>query len=333
MSPRGIPSLTVAPDETARPQWRDRVWWRLAAPYIRAELPAWGRIYTLLGGDDDARWRGAPTVDVTGKLHGYRMRLDLSNWSERLSHALTRYHDLPIQLLLLRVLRDGDCFVDIGANLGHMSLLARSCVGDHGRVLACEPNPVLVRRLQACFAANALANVEVVATAVGEVAGVAELREYAHHSGWGSLSASGPEGAAATGHWTVPLAAGDDLFARVPAGQPAVVKVDVEGHEVPVLKGLRRTLAERLPLVLLEVADAHQRRAGYSAAQLRAPLEELGYIGYEMTTRRRGLWGHELSLRDVGKQPGKEIDAVFVPPRGPLHERLQPLLPASARRA
>jgi len=316
-------NLPLAADVTvasARPL--DRLRWRLVRAYMHAELPAWGRLYAWAGGNDAERWRHAPTAVMRGKLHGYRLQLDLSNWSERLSYCLGRYHDLPIQALLHRVLQPGDCFVDIGANLGHMSLLARSCVGDQGRVLACEPNPELVQRLQATFADNGFRNVDLVACAVGAATGSAELREYAHHSGWGSLSAVGPQGAVATHHWTVAMVAGDDLLARVPYEQPIVIKIDVEGHEVPVLTGLQHTLAERLPLVLLEVADEHQRRAGYSEALLRAPLEQLGYSGYAITAARHGLRRRRLGLQPIGSAHGGEVDAVFVPPRGPLRERM-----------
>lgn len=305
----------------------DRWPWRLVRAYVHAELPAWGRLYAWAGGDDEPRWQGAPMATMTGKLHGYRMQLSLANWSERLSFCLGRYHDLPIQSLLLHVLRPGDAFVDIGANLGHMSLLARSCVGATGRVLACEPNPDLVQRLRATFVDNGFTNVDLVACAVGSSTGSAELREYAHHSGWGSLSAVGPNGATATHHWTVAMIAGDDLLVRVPREQPLVLKIDVEGHEVPVLQGLVRTLPERWPLVLLEVADEHQRRAGFSAAELRAPLESLGYRAFATVAARRGVAGRELELQPLDSASAAEVDAVFVPPAGPFRDRLADLLP------
>jgi FkbM family methyltransferase len=310
----------------AASDWQAPRLWPLATAYVRAELPAWGRVYGWIGGTDEARWQRAPLAEVKGKLHGYRMRLDLSNWSERLTWSLARYHDLPIQLVLQRILRPGDGFVDIGANLGMVTLQARALVGTTGRVIACEPNPRLQQRLRATLADNGLDNVDLVATAVGDTRGTAQLREYANHSGWGSLSAVGPEGFAATSTWSVPVAVGDELLASVPPAQPMVIKIDVEGFEVPVLRGLRQTLTTRWPAVLLEVADAHQRRAGYSEAELRAPLEDLGYTGYAITSRRRGLRGQRLQLRAIAAEHGSEVDALFVPPQGPLHDRIAPLV-------
>ncbi|HIE72112.1 MAG TPA: hypothetical protein EYP98_19145, partial [Planctomycetes bacterium] len=55
-----------------------------------------------------------------------------------------------------------------------------------------------------------------------------------------------------------------------------LMKIDVEGHEVPVLRSLQQTLTSRWPLVFCEVVDAHLQRAGYSAALVREQLEQHG---------------------------------------------------------
>ena len=283
----------------------------------------WGRLYGLIGGGDARRWASCGRATVRGKLHGYEMELDLANWSERLSFCLGRYHDLPLQLAMHKVLRPGDAFVDIGANLGLVSLLASRLVGPAGVVLACEPNPSLGSRLQSHVQRNGLRHVQIVAEALGSEAGVAELREYAGHSGWGSLSAVGPEGEVETAIHRVAVVAGDDVAARIPGVHPLVIKIDVEGHEVPVVRGLARTLGARQPLVFLEVVDAHQRRAGYSAAELRSHIERFGYRGYGIETSR-SLLRH--SLRFVPIDESTSPDALFVPVCGPLHDRVAALL-------
>jgi len=298
---------------------------RQLLPYLRREGPMWSTFYRWCGGEDPRRFRSCGRAIVRGKLHGYEMELDLANWSERLSFCLGRYHDLPLQLAMQRVLRPGDAFVDIGANLGLVTLLASSLVGPTGAVLACEPSPTLGSRLQSHVQRNGLQNVRLLAAALGSEAGAGELREYDGHSGWGSLSAAGPEGARQTAAFRVPVTTGDTALQAVPAGHPLVVKIDVEGHEVPVLRGLQHTLAVRQPLVFLEVCDAHQRRAGFSAAELRAAIEGHGYRGFAVDTAR-SLLRHELLLLPIEQSARHEIDALFVPLRGPLHDRLATLL-------
>lgn len=313
----------LVPGRATNDSWAAIPWrWRWLARYVRAELPGWGQIYERAIARRGERWRDAGFARVRGKLHGYTMDLDLANWSERLTWFLGRYHDLPIQLAFQQVLRPGDCFVDVGANIGMLTLLARRLVGDTGRVVACEPNPPLRTRIDALVRDNNLANVDVVGTALGEQPGTAELHEYSGHTGWGSLAASGPAGAAATKKWQVPVARGDDVLAHLDGAQPMAIKIDVEGFEVPVLRGLAETLRTRWPLVFVEVADAHQRRAGFSAKELRDQLEGIGYRAFALHLRRRRLFGRALAMAPLMADATGEIDALFVPTRGPVANRL-----------
>lgn len=293
---------------------------RLLLAYARRELLGWGRAYDRLGGTDDALWHGFGMRTVRGKLHGFEMELDIGNWSERLTWFLGRYHDLALQQMVRRVLQPGDCFVDIGANLGMLSLLASAAVGESGRVLAFEPNPRLIARIKRTLARNQIDNVDVVHAAISDQPGTADLHVYSDHPGWGSLSDRGPEGAAETATFTVPLQSGDDLLADTDPEQPMLMKIDVEGHEVPVLRSLQKTLPTRWPLVICEFVDAHQKRAGYSAAELRGELERHGYRAFVLEARRR-RFGHKVELRPLREDESREVDALFLPPKGPWSRR------------
>jgi FkbM family methyltransferase len=293
----------------------------LLLAYVRRELPGWGRLYGLMGGNNEARWHDAGARSICGKLHGFEMELNLSNWSERLTWFLGRYHDLALQQMVLRLLQPGDCFVDIGANLGMLTLVASAAVGTSGKVFAFEPNPRMIERVQQTLARNEIQNVELVHTAISDQPGTAELHEYGGHPGWGSLSDHGPEGATETATYSVALQRGDDLLAASDASQAMLIKIDVEGHEVPVLRSLQSTLAARWPLVICEVVDAHQRRAGYSAAELRAELERHGYQPFVLESTRHGLFQHDVTLRPLQRDEQREVDVLFLPPEGPWRQR------------
>ena len=74
--------------------------------------------------------------------------------------------------LLLGLLRTGDVFVDVGANIGYFSVLAASCVGDTGKVFAFEPDPENFRLLVANTALNGVeCRVRPVAAALSDAAG------------------------------------------------------------------------------------------------------------------------------------------------------------------
>ncbi|MCR9246994.1 MAG: FkbM family methyltransferase [bacterium] len=312
--------------------WR----WRLLQGYVRRELPGWGRLYAALGGHDEARWQNAGIRTSEGKLHGYRMPLDLSNWSERLSYFLGRYHDLPLQLAMRLAVRPGDTFVDVGANLGMITLLACRLVGDSGRVLACEPNPRLADRLETLARDNAIEHLGVARTALGEAAGTAELTVFSDHTGWGSLVAAAPDGGVATERVEVPVSTGDTLLGAkgtVPGTGPLVLKIDVEGYEIEALRGLRATLAERRPLVFVEAVAEHLERAGHSLAALRELLESNDFAGYRLRSVRTGITGSRLVAEPIETADPSAPDAVFVPNGSEFEARLAAATSAAAKSA
>ena len=76
------------------------------------------------------------------------MELDLSDDLDRMVYFLGRYYDLDLQLLLDELLRPGDTFINVGANVGYVVLHAASRVGPRGRVIAFEPQPGCCRKLR-----------------------------------------------------------------------------------------------------------------------------------------------------------------------------------------
>lgn len=118
----------------------DRCLRALARLYARFELPRSVEILEALRVNDPRQWTDAPTLECRGCWHGYTLRLDLADYFQRWAYFLSRYHEVPLQLLLRKALQPGDVFVDGGANIGLVSLVAASRVGRSGRVLAFEPN-------------------------------------------------------------------------------------------------------------------------------------------------------------------------------------------------
>ena len=117
------------------------------------------------------------------------MILDLRNWSERISYFLRRYYDLPSQLALRALLRPGDEMLDVGANIGMMSLLAARLVGPGGRVDAFEPHPGCVERVREILDENRIGHVHVHPIALSDREGTAVLTLPGATTGSGTLSA------------------------------------------------------------------------------------------------------------------------------------------------
>ena len=80
-----------------------------------------------------------------------------------------------VQRTLRAIIRPGDVFLDIGANVGFFTILGARLVGDSGSVVAFEPEPRNVAALRDNVALNDFANVTVVAAAVSSSTGTAPL--------------------------------------------------------------------------------------------------------------------------------------------------------------
>jgi FkbM family methyltransferase len=175
-----------------------------------------------------------------------------------------------VQEALRRHVRPGAVVYDVGANIGFFSLLAARLAGPAGRVEAFEP----IARSATAVAVNARLNglsgaIGVRAVAVGEAAGMAELLVNREHS-WSHLADRGehPQARARVG---VPVVGLDAMIERGEIAPPDVVKIDVEGSEGAVLRGLARTLAARPVVVIVELHETNAEVAGL-----------LGALGYEL---------------------------------------------------
>jgi FkbM family methyltransferase len=191
---------------------------------------------------------------------------------------LHRRGDLAFRVLRA-LIRPGDTVIDVGANLGVYTFELSRLVGPRGRVHAIEPDPPSIARLEGLR--HRLPNITVHPVALSDGRGTATLNVPVVRGRRVSTLASltvppwhdGLEHVAVT----VDL---EPLDAVVPAeGRLAsFVKIDVEGHELAVLRGAAATL-RALPAMLIEIEQRHQR------TDIRATFEHvraMGYIGYAL---------------------------------------------------
>jgi FkbM family methyltransferase len=182
--------------------------------------------------------------------------------------------DPALLRLAAEVVRPRDTVWDIGANLGLFSFAAAVSAGPAGRVLAVEPDAVLVRLLRRSAAANrGHAPVEVLPAAVADSLSVARFhvarrnRSTNHLDGFGTSQTGGVRATE-----LVPTVTLDWLATHFPT--PNVIKIDVEEAEVTVLAGASSTLRASLPTIICEVA-------GCNATAVREILTAHGYTLYD----------------------------------------------------
>jgi len=136
-------------------------------------------------------------------------------------------------------LRPGDVFLDVGANIGVVSILVAGAVGPEVTVHALEPEPENYRALGKNIAANGMDRVTAHEVALGAASGPSVLH-VAGESGTGSHSLVTGDRSGST---PIPIEViRGDAFVSTLARTPAVIKIDVEGAELDVLRGLEGTL-------------------------------------------------------------------------------------------
>lgn len=109
-----------------------------------------------------SRYRGKPQVAIEYPLkYGFRLQLDTRDMLDYFIYYWRCYE--PNETWAIRkILRPGDIFIDIGANIGYFSVLAARLVGPTGRVFAFEPVPPTVERLRHNIKINGVNNITIV---------------------------------------------------------------------------------------------------------------------------------------------------------------------------
>jgi FkbM family methyltransferase len=177
----------------------------------------------------------------------YRGRMD--NYVEWLAFVTGSFFEFSY-LNLLRRLLSGGTALDVGANVGNHSL-AFSQFFD--LVHSVEPFPLVAGRLaeKAAYAKNIVVHTIALSDATGEARFAPPVTD---NLGTGRISDEGGI--------SVQIMRGDEFVAANVQTKINFVKIDVEGHEAAVLRGLRETIARDRPAVRFEVAPALRRDGG-----------------------------------------------------------------------
>ena len=152
--------------------------------------------------------------------------------------------------VLLGLLRYPGLVMDVGANMGvHSVPLAKELARQGRQMLSFEPQPVIFQQLCANLAINGLMNVLALPYACGSAPGVVTFSapDYRQAGNFGGVSMSARGGISAV--VTAPLHTLDEIVGEA---QVALIKIDVEGFELEVLKGAKNLITRWLPAMFIE---------------------------------------------------------------------------------
>ncbi len=190
---------------------------------------------------------------------------------------------------LATVVHEGDAFWDIGAHKGFITLAASRMVGPSGLVVAIEPAAANLRFLERHLVWNDLRNVRVVPVAASD------------RNGTGFVGGPGSSVAFRLGAGVdeVPVRTIELMAVELDLGRPTVLKIDVEGEEVAVLRGAKRLLGSDQAILV----STHSRDLYDECRAMLVPLGFRIYDSWEITRHKnRGTpWTSDHDMLAVGR--------------------------------
>jgi len=217
-------------------------------------------------------------------IHGHKMILAANGRYASPDMAAGSYEPETTRLIE-RLLKPGDCFIDIGAHAGYYSLLAAKRVGPHGNVFAFEPEPMNYHLLVNNIELNGYVNIRAVRKAIGSLVGSSALFLSGADNGQHSLFRLGPP---EQGDISVEVTTLDAFLEAEGWPRVDLIKIDIEGGETNALDGMQRFLQRADPVKLvIEYCPWIIQRVGVSPASFVDRLTTLGF--FLQTIEPKGL--------------------------------------------
>jgi len=165
-------------------------------------------------------------------------------------------YEFGILKLMENLLRKGDIFVDVGANIGLMSIHASLIVSETGRVLSFEAHPNTIKILQHNIQLNNVENVTAMQLALGSKKSRGKIYSNLHINR-GSASLLRPDFKSEC--FDVEIARFDDFYQSKCLPTIRMVKIDIEGFELEALKGFGNILSgKNAPILIIECSEGRE---------------------------------------------------------------------------
>lgn len=209
---------------------------------------------------------------------GVTMKVDVI---DAIGHLLIRdgVWEAQSSAATLEHMPEGGVILDVGAHHGYYSLLAMRKAGPSGMAIAFEPNPNTAARMRENIGLNNASNIrlfEIACTAEEQTLELFEGPDW--NVGRSSLASDNAKSGGKLGRkYSVRGRPLDDVVAEVSPQRIDLLKVDVEGAEMTVLKGAAKTLDKYHPYVMIEVDARWLKSFGTTPEMLDAFLAEHGY--------------------------------------------------------
>jgi len=224
--------------------------------------------------------RRMPRVPVRKRMNGVIFECDRNYHPGIAPMYFGSYAPLIVEAMK-RSLKPGDVFIDVGANAGYLSAVAAGLVGPRGEVHCFEPVPAHFERVRRLADINLGHSITANPWAAGATAGTCTIY-VTRQPGQSTLVRAYKKGPEIVGTFEVPVVRLDSYIEAHGIRRVALVKIDAEGFELPVLEGMRGYFEGRddRPAIICEIAPRAYPLMGRKLADLAALM-----AGYSYTAR------------------------------------------------
>ncbi len=246
-----------------------------------------------------------PARSGTIQVNGVNFEIDLE-LDPLMRSMYFRSYEFLLTRTIERFLREGDIFIDVGANVGYISAFALGLVGRSGEVHAFEPVPRYLARLRKVRDDNPDYRLHVNGVALGEREGTARIAVAGDRNiGFNTMVPGFMRKDGVSEEVEVRVITLSDYLSAGNIRNVRLVKIDTEGFEFPVMRGfepfLRQT--DEPPVIITEIAPGAYSQLGTSCGEFARFMEDLGYVARSID---------RLRPVDVGALD-RTVDVVFLP--------------------
>lgn len=194
----------------------------------------------------------------------------------------TGFHELHELLFLNKFLKPEMVVADVGANIGVFTTFIAKRV-KNGKVIAFEPVPVIYEQLKENIKLNNFTNVILRKEGLANQKGISFIHEIeSSNEGLSTLFPGDLKTARKTEINLFPL---DELFPEFSLNRLDLIKIDIEGGELPALKGMEKLISTFKPSILVEINQRSYSSAGYTPEEVFEFFHKLGYKAFEITRK------------------------------------------------
>ncbi len=227
--------------------------------------------------------------NIIRKVNGVNFNFDFK-FGAVIRGMYLRFFSADIVNTMLKYIKKGSTFIDIGANIGYITAIGAGCVGKKGQVHSFEPVPLYFNKLIQLKLINKNYKIYINNFALGERESNAEIYTSRKNPGWNTMISGWIDPDDLKNKIKIKVKRLDKYLFEKKINNISLIKIDVEGFEIPVLKGMTKFFEENkdsLPPIILEVIPSTYSLLGNKLEDLENLLKKFSYIAYSIDEKKK----------------------------------------------